>query len=152
MTSIRSITTAVNEAFQALYHMCESDSRASRLLDRALDAAYKGERAHRAMGARFTGGRAGYRGSALTAARYFVVLRVATGAGPGSFEHVTSYLEAAELREDVFLAYALRQLLQGPVQHRTLKAEQVAAFKVWALRTRAALEPVDYARDFAVPM
>lgn len=106
------IERLTREAWGVLYRFCESKADLDRFLSRAEDEATRGERAHRAMGARFTHGQAGYRVSVQCAARAIIIHHVFFGmGGAGGNRRPRSWSEAASIRQDCALAYAIREHL-----------------------------------------
>lgn len=121
----------IDAAYRALDRACdESGDEAQRLITKAYYAALEGERRHRRFGA----GLGGYRMSADTAARWFVVKWFVD---PGK---VTNARQACQLRLDCLYASALRVVL----------ADTLGGLEPLALL--AALEPaaaLDYSTDIA---
>ena|SRR5690349_14025180 len=122
---------AIDAAFRALDRACDAKGgEAQTLICKAYDAALESERRHRRFGAGF----GGYRVSAETAARYFVVKWFVD---PGK---VSNAREAAALRPDCLYASALRGVLND------------GGRGVETLALVAALEPaaaLDYSTDIA---
>lgn len=116
-----------------LVQACQGSGELSRWLNEAEDIAYKHECAHRAMGSRFTNGRASYRVSRSHAARCIIINHVYGGYGGNCADKPpSSWAEAAGIRADCALAYAIR--------------ERLTAGQIAELANAAA---IDYARDIA---
>ena len=133
------IERLVTEAWRTLEAACDKAHDPSkvgtpdRFLSRAEDEATRGERAPRAMGARFTHGQAGYRVSVQCAARAIIIHHVFFGmGGAGGNRRPRSWSEAAAIRQDCALAYAIREHLDKA----TLAKLEAAA-------------RIDYAEDIA---
>ena len=151
------------------YRLADSLGYCSDLED-AIDKATKDERAHRRMGARFTGGQAGYRGSCRLAATLLVCRAMAACLNsdePGA-------LDACEVRDDIRIAWrivlrARRAAVYGdPISTRLIELEDYPILGLDVLRARRAAvygdltstrliqlakHPIlglDYARDIAV--
>lgn len=109
-----------------------------RWLSEAEDEALKGERAHRAMGARFTHGQASYRVPCSVAARAVILSHVYRGADHDGFgtpppdQTARTWAYFAGIRRDCALAYAIRDCLT---------TEQIA--------TLSEAGSIDYAEDIA---
>jgi hypothetical protein len=109
-------------------------------LERAIDKATQGERAHRHMGARFTNGQAGYRGSCRLAATLIVCRAMADRLNNGE----PDALDACEARDDIRIAWGI-----------VLRAKRAAVYgdPTSTRLLRLAKHPIlalDYARDIAV--
>lgn len=111
------IERLVTEAWRVLSAACDGPTpcqhgNPERFLREAEAFAIKGERAHRAMGARFTHGQTGYRVSVQCAARCIIIHHVFHGmGGSGGNRRPASWSEAASIRHDCALAYAIREHL-----------------------------------------
>lgn len=101
------VKAIIDLAYSELEHACDPSREATKLLRAAYAAAEQGERAHRRFGASFTNGKASYRASVTTAARYFVCKWFCDPA------KVTSAREACAMRADCLHASALRELLDS---------------------------------------
>jgi hypothetical protein len=128
----------INGEFERLNALCERDTHAERMLVKLEAIALRQEREHRAFGARFTGGRAGYQRSVKLAARYFVV-KCVTSTLRVEGNDVESALRAlAGLRDD----YVQGALLAAYLRERGIPYKLSTA-------SADAFEAIDYARDFA---
>jgi len=92
---------AIGRAFMTLERACDPSREASDLLRKAFEAALEGERQHR-KGAPYCVSHEA-RISSQDAARFFVLKWVCEGS-----PKKVSFREAAQLRPDAFLGYALR--------------------------------------------
>lgn len=104
----------IAEAYAACYRLCEPDHQACQWLERALDAARRGETEHRRMGSRFVQKptRDMYKLPVADAARFFVVKWFLTEAN-GYGQPPTSYEDACSLREDTLYGYGARDRVRG---------------------------------------
>ena len=129
----RALSTTIRNAFLAIERLTDSSSEASRLFREAFEASLEQERRHRATGRSFAG--ATYKMSAPLAAEYFAARSVLTG-GPAP----KSWLDAAQIRTDIALGYAVRDWLVATKPDSLRAIEDM--FK-------ADLLAIDYAKDFA---
>lgn len=124
MTKAELVKT-IGEAWRALEAACDSyrgdTGNPARWLVRALTIAEEQEKQHRAMGKRFTGGRASYRISCHYAACSIIIGHVYRG-GP---EGPVTWAQAAGYREDCALAYAIRECLTTEQLARLEKASRI---------------------------
>lgn len=98
-----SVKARIFSAYVACERLCDSNRDADAWFRKAFEGACKGERAHRAMGARFTNGAAAYKLSVADAARFFAVKwfldsRVST----------PSFADACSMRPDSLYALGAR--------------------------------------------
>jgi hypothetical protein len=106
------LKTRIDVAWGVLFRACESSRELSGWLDEAEATALKQEAQHRAMGARFTQGQASYRVSKSYAARCIIIGHVFRGyGGEGDNKPPESWADAASIRHDCALAYAIREKL-----------------------------------------
>lgn len=128
---IATMKRAIDNAWLTLCRAADKNSPdAARFLGEAFGECLKGERAHRAMGARFTHGQASYRLPAHYAAKAIIINHFCMGC-----ESPKSWAEAARYRKDCALAYAVRGLLDE--SHPGLSVQLS-----WACN-------IDYAEDIA---
>lgn len=131
--SVPEMKRKIDVAWLALVQLCEANEL-RRPLGEALDVELKAEREHRAMGARLTGGRAGYRISAAHAAKLLVIRHVTESErGPVEWDTVLG------IRYGVVLAYGIRAAL----------AKRATEALERALPTLQAAAEIDYADDVA---
>ena len=138
------ITHTINEAWGLLDTVTESSSDNSSLMRRALASELEQERGHRKMGATFTHGRAGYRGSAELAARLFVLrftleTRIPV---PRTWKEIQRY------RPAVPMAYALGEVVRDAVKVSGSPYRQQSAKRL--RKMAASILAIDYAKDIAV--
>lgn len=110
-----------------------AERHAYELVHEALRVTEEQERAHRAMGKRFTNGRAGYRIGVERTARYFVMLNTFR-----PIEAPKSWTEFAGFRRDVALCQAIREKLAEAKVDVPAELQEKAEF--WT---------IDYAEDIA---
>ncbi len=123
--------------YARLEDLCGRDARASWMLDRLYAIALKQEKEHRALGARFTRGRAAYKHSAALAAKYFAVHAVLSPVRLAGSSVESALRALAGLREDY---------VQGAILAAYLR-ERGIPYKL-AVFTSDMFEAIDYARDF----
>ncbi len=101
---MNAIQKRIREAFWACKHLCESSRDADAWFRRSFEAAQRGEREHRAMGARFTRGAARYKLPVADAARCFAVKWFLSAHERAP----TSFADACAAREDCLYGYGAR--------------------------------------------
>ena len=127
------LKTRIDVGWRILWQACEHSRELTQWLDEAEATALSQEKAHRAMGARFTRGQASYRVSRSHAARAIIIHHVFYGyRGNGDNPAPESWADAASVRHDCALAYAIRD---------KLKPETIASLENAA--------QIDYAKDIA---
>jgi len=141
MISVPQIKARVAAAWFALEKACDtSRSDVSQWLREAELTALRGEREHRAMGARFTHGQASYRVPCAVAARAIILHHVYFGYAPAETAagrvarkaRKVSWSDVASTRRDCALAYAIRECLTPAQIHELSAAAEI-----------------DYSRDIA---
>jgi hypothetical protein len=127
------LKTRIDVAWGVLFRACDHSRELAQWLYEAEATALSQEKAHRAMGARFTQGQASYRVSRSHAARSIIIHHVFYGyCGSGENRPPASWADAASIRHDCALAYAIRD---------KLKPETIASLENAA--------QIDYAKDIA---
>lgn len=137
--STKEVAQTIREAYLAVYALCECSTEADRLLARALRAATLEERGHRAMGHRWTAGKARYKLPVTTAAEYFAVKWVLANE---TRSLPKGWFEAATTREDALCGQALREYLS---QHDLLRER----FERVYAQHSGPISSIDYAEDIA---
>jgi len=111
----QAIKSLLDRDYRSLETACHKHgTRATSLLERCLTASTRHEREHRAMGKRFLAGIKvpQYALSVDATARYYVLRAFWEAYSVGLCGKLTP-LDAAELREDILVGAALRQLLDS---------------------------------------
>lgn len=146
------MNTTQREAVNTLYNHCERVcdnagpgwGRLQREFIELYETALKQERENRAMGRRFTNGRAGYKGSAALAARYFVIkCLLLDPVDPAKGESALAYTKRlASVRRDYQLGAFIRAHAFAELDVPLLNNDAL-------IKAMLVAREIDYAKDIA---